>query len=177
MGITDAPEFVILPKSTGLFHCAQTLSGRASHLYDLTVGYSGIKSTDIPYESYLVENVFFKGNYPKHIHIHVRRFKLSEIPGLEQTEKVEDAQDTFNKWLRRRFMVKDGLLAGFYKNAKFVEEGVAQDTLEVSLKPNLVDWAGLLFLWVFALWSLPFYWGVCVWCLKMLSLMIWKYKL
>jgi 1-acyl-sn-glycerol-3-phosphate acyltransferase len=49
MDISDSPKYVILPKATGLFMSADALMPNISTLFDITIGYSGVKSHQIPY--------------------------------------------------------------------------------------------------------------------------------
>lgn len=47
--LTKGPKYVILPKATGLFMCADVLMPKISTLFDITVGYSGVKPHQVPY--------------------------------------------------------------------------------------------------------------------------------
>lgn len=141
MGITEIPIHVILPKSTGLLYSLHALRPEVHTLIDITVGYAGLTPTQIPYDEYLVENVFFKNKAPPSIHMHVRKFDVDKIPGFEecnekvntniQTEKAIKINDLdafmndperkskFDIWLRARFMEKDHLMKNFYATGEF----------------------------------------------------------
>ena len=110
-------------------------------LFDLTLGYTGIEGTEIPYYSYLVDKVFFSGQYPRQIHIHVEKRSLKSIPGLRDEDHaldqvkqqhhssqgniilplkdIEASRKSMDIWLRERFMEKDERLAGFFKSGQF----------------------------------------------------------
>ncbi|KAJ2993555.1 hypothetical protein HDV02_002250 [Globomyces sp. JEL0801] len=113
--ITDEPKHVLLPKSTGLYHILRALESDTEYLYDFTMGklsYSGLTKDSIPYDAYPPSLVFFKGQGPQAIHIHVDRIKIADIPGLPKQpySKSESATEEFDVWLRKRFMVKDELM-------------------------------------------------------------------
>lgn len=107
------PKFVLLPRSTGLRLCTNTLGDSVKYLYDFTIGYSGIKPGDIPEEVYTLRSIFLMKKYPKKVHVHIRRYLVADIP----TGKNEYAA-----WLRDRWAEKDELLAEFYRMGAFPGE-------------------------------------------------------
>ncbi|KAI8911051.1 acyltransferase-domain-containing protein [Gorgonomyces haynaldii] len=174
MDISDDPKFVILPKATGVFMCADTLMPQVNTLFDITVGYSGLKQEQIPYEEYLIENCFFAGQYPKEVHMHIRTFQLQQVDGFDgkitqESIKGEEIQATkeseafdpltnsrreaFSIWLRKRFMEKDALLERFYEHGSFESE----HRLVWQFKPQLMDWLLVLITWITLPLLLPFY--------------------
>jgi hypothetical protein len=80
-------------------------------MYDFTIGYSGVNATDIPEKVYTIQSVFFFNDYPKEIHVHVRRFKMDTIPKQSEQE--------FNQWNLERWVEKDQLMGHFYKYGAF----------------------------------------------------------
>ena len=123
---------MLLPKSTGLFLVADSQIDEMDYIYDLTMGYSGLEKEDIPYEEYLIDNVFFSDYYPERVHINVRRFKISEIPGMkdkqsplkiDKNNKFDDISEKrrlqFSDWMIQRFMEKDELMKHFYERGRF----------------------------------------------------------
>jgi hypothetical protein len=128
----------LLPKSTGLFLVADALTKEMDYIYDLTVGYGGLEKLDIPYEEYLIDNVFFSKYYPKEVHINVRRFKISEIPGMREKSTPplvidknnrfdpvsEQRRSIFSDWMINKYMEKDELMKTFYEKGKFEENQV-----------------------------------------------------
>jgi 1-acyl-sn-glycerol-3-phosphate acyltransferase len=152
-------KHVILPRSTGLFHILRCLEEKSEYLYDFTIGYSGLKSTSIPFDEYPIDKVFFEGAGPDAIHIHVDRFKLSEIPGLSLSkyDPLEKPNSAFEEWLRARFLEKDQLLEEFFATGKFPEKakscksGILQ-RVQVSRKTQ--DWITICGLVVASLTSL-----------------------
>ena len=154
MGLKDDPKVVILPKSTGAFICADALKGHVSTLFDLTIGYSGISIDQVAYDEYLVENVFFKRQFPKQIHFHVKKYSLDGIPGLEGSttskEIPKDATDAFDEqtnsrklifgeWIKQRFLEKDERMVKFYENGRFVDPS-ADQVLVSPVAPDAEDW-------------------------------------
>jgi hypothetical protein len=104
---------VILPRSTGLRICTNTLGDTVKYLYDATIGYSGIKPGEIPEDVYTLRSIFLFRKYPKKIHVYLRRYLIADIP----TEEHEYAA-----WLRDRWAEKDELLAEFYRTGSFPGE-------------------------------------------------------
>jgi Acyltransferase C-terminus len=102
-----------LPRSTGLRICTTTLGNSVKYLYDCTIGYSGLKTGDIPEDVYTLRGIFFLKRYPKEIHVHLRRFLISDIPTAEEANAA---------WLRDRWTEKDELLAEFYRTGAFPGE-------------------------------------------------------
>lgn len=80
-------------------------------MYDFTIGYSGVNATDIPEKVYTIQSVFFLNDYPKEIHVHVRRFKIDSIP--------KKSEDDFNRWNLEKWVEKDRLMGHFYKYGVF----------------------------------------------------------
>ena len=143
MGLKEEPVHIILPKSRGLLHSLSALRPEVHTLVDITVGYSGITADQIPYDEYLIENVFFKGKAPPSVHMHVRKFDVDKIPGFIGSDQdiMEDnkIREDFDTWLRARFMEKDALLKTFYENGKFIPDILPESVsyeLEAAIKPN-----------------------------------------
>lgn len=154
--------------------CTDALLDQVDVIYDLTVGYSGLEKEDIPYEEYLIENVFFWKYYPREIHINVQQHALHRLPGMdgswkqaggkEQDKEEVEAQrkSAFNKWVTQKFVEKDKLMGTFYDNQKF------GDGLECAIEPQLDDWAVFGFV-IFSSWyTVPFLYGTLKWTLWVL---------
>ncbi|KAJ1674335.1 hypothetical protein EV182_003488 [Spiromyces aspiralis] len=106
------PTNVLFPRPTGLHHCLTSLhSGTITHIYDVTIGYQGLKKGQIPEIEYGLVNMFAWGIYPRQVHMHIRRFEVKNIP-LDKPE--------FDQWLRERFYEKDRLMDTFYETGRFV---------------------------------------------------------
>lgn len=106
-------RYTLLPRSTGLKLCMETLGDNPEWLYDLTIGYQGVKANENPEDVYTIPSIFSTCRYPKQIHVHIRRFKISDLP------KDDDA---FAQWMFDRFVEKDQLMAHFYEHGKFPGE-------------------------------------------------------
>ncbi|KAJ9570404.1 Prokaryotic membrane lipoprotein lipid attachment site profile [Nakaseomyces glabratus] len=102
---------VLLPRATGLRFCLQKLRNSVDVVYDTTIGYSGILSTEYGQDAYSLKNIFFRGKYPKLVDIHVRSFKLSDIP-------IDDEID-FIEWLFKVWEEKDKMMEYFYEHGTF----------------------------------------------------------
>lgn len=148
------------------------------------MGYSGITIDQCAYDEYLLENVYFKGKYPKSIHIHVKKYLLRDIPGLNtpsagnllhslslKGSKTEDFFDEstnnrrnlFSKWLTTVFMEKDERMIGFYNNKEFIED-TNSITCPINIQPQ--DWittGSLIFLVIFMFpFTKLFYWIISI---------------
>ncbi|KAJ2779245.1 hypothetical protein H4R18_004120 [Coemansia javaensis] len=104
------PLHSLLPRSSGSRVCLNHLRPRVEYLYDLTVGYEGLRSGDIPEDEYGLVSMYGKRVYPREIHIHVKRYAVADIP--------ED-EDGFAAWMHRAFVEKDERLARFYALGRF----------------------------------------------------------
>ncbi|CAG8495089.1 10443_t:CDS:2 [Acaulospora morrowiae] len=119
-------EHLLLPRSTGLNYCTQTLRKSVSHIYDLTIGLEGISAGQYPEDIYTLRKIYFEAKYPRNIHIHIRRYAISKIP---------DDEDKFAEWLRQRWVEKDALMSEFYTKGKFP---TSESSKVVPLKMNSV---------------------------------------
>ncbi|RHZ70593.1 hypothetical protein Glove_269g38 [Diversispora epigaea] len=108
-GLSDH-EHLLLPRSTGLHFCTKALRKSVDYIYDFTIGFEGISAGEFPEDIYTLRGIYLSGKYPRNVHIHIRKFLISEIP--EEEEK-------FTEWLRQRWMEKDALMAEFYTKGKF----------------------------------------------------------
>ena len=151
-------------------------------VFDLSVGYSGITADQIPYYEYLMDDVFFRGRYPKEIHIDVRALRVSDIPsavpdtaaaataagklGLDAV--VDSDKKAFTTWIRERFALKDRRMSAFFERGSLLLDGEEVEERErhagkskkvVKLESGIEDWIALFatcyaFFAVFA----PMYW-------------------
>ena len=118
-GIKEHPKHVILPKSRGLQYAISSLRPQVRTLVDVTIGYSGISADQIPYDAYLVENVFMKSIYPKQIYLHVRTFDIDKIPGFDGSLIGDEGEKKrFEEWLRARYMEKDAMMVDFFSRGR-----------------------------------------------------------
>lgn len=98
----------------------KSLGDSVEWLYDLTIGYSGIKPGDYPENVYTMGNIFFFNKQPKEIHVHVRRFLVKDIP-------VHD-ESAFSQWVYQRWNEKDDMMAHFYKDGRFESSTTISDS-------------------------------------------------
>ena len=143
MNIKETPTHVLLPKSTGLHHSLTTLHSDVEYLFDFTVGYSGLTAKDVPYYSYLIDNVFFRGIYPKEVHVHIQRIPVSSIPGVHtatpETPITDKNKEDFSVWLRNKFMEKDKALSVFFETGTLDPESKAPKKV-VPIEADVQDW-------------------------------------
>ncbi|KAJ2759666.1 hypothetical protein IWQ56_005682 [Coemansia nantahalensis] len=104
------PAHTLLPRTSGSRVCLSQLRPRIEYLYDLTIGYEGLKSGDIPEDEYGLVSMYGKRVYPREIHIHVKRHRVADIP---------DDEDGFSQWMLQVFAEKDERMAKFYELGRF----------------------------------------------------------
>ncbi|KAJ3063196.1 hypothetical protein HDU98_000964 [Podochytrium sp. JEL0797] len=170
MGISPHPQHCILPKSTGLYLSLQHLTPTVTSLFDMTVGYSGISGTEIPYDALLPDKMFFHNQYPREIHFHIDRYDVrTEVPGFRVTDQLgsgvvreEDEAEVkkeFDLWLRTVWMRKDERLVRFYADGEMprTEGGRVE---RIPIVPRWNDWVCYLGLLVGGAVMVPVYWWV-----------------
>ncbi|CAO3594490.1 unnamed protein product [Absidia cylindrospora] len=102
--------YTLLPRSTGLKLCTATLENTVEWMYDLTIGYSGIQVGQIPEDALRLKHIF-TGCGPQEIHVHIRRYHVSELA------LGDDA--AFSKWVMDRWVEKDKRMEQFYEQGHF----------------------------------------------------------
>lgn len=102
---------VLLPRVLGMWEAVRALDASLNGVYDITVGYSGLRETDEPEHVYTLGRLFYAGFAPAQIHYHLRYIPIKEIP--------RDSADAFGEWLRTRYYEKDRLLDEFYRTGQF----------------------------------------------------------
>ncbi|ORX54408.1 acyltransferase-domain-containing protein [Hesseltinella vesiculosa] len=113
--------YTLLPRSTGLRLCLQTLEASVEYLYDLTICYPDVQAGGTsPEDMYTIPGIFFFNKQPTTIHMYLRRYRVKDIP-------VEN-EDTFNQWVYDRWLEKDHLMAAFYKQGYFNKDAKAIGT-------------------------------------------------
>jgi 1-acyl-sn-glycerol-3-phosphate acyltransferase len=96
-------EHVLLPRTRGFVASVQGMGEHISAVYDLTIGYvEGVPTL----WQYICGRV-------RHVHLHVRRFPIEELPRLE---------NELAEWLTARYQEKDRLLAWYYEGGAFPSE-------------------------------------------------------
>ncbi|ORZ25901.1 acyltransferase-domain-containing protein [Absidia repens] len=102
--------YTLLPRSTGLKLCTATLENTVEWMYDLTIGYSGIQAGQIPEDALRLKHIF-TGCGPQEIHVHIRRYHVSEL--------ALDDDAAFSKWVMDRWVEKDKRMEQFYEEGRF----------------------------------------------------------
>jgi lysocardiolipin and lysophospholipid acyltransferase len=123
------PKHALLPRSTGLKFCIESLKTSVHWLYDCTLAYEGVPENGYAQDYYTLRSLYFQGKPPSGVHMHWRKFKISEIP-----------LDDFDGWIQERWMEKDQLLDYFYKHGEFPPEKISVCVrTQVRLKDPLND--------------------------------------
>lgn len=95
-------QYVLLPKPSGLRSCLLSLQGYDAPVHDITIAYKDFRSGQRP-----TENTIMKGEFPKEIHLCIKRMMPDSIP----TDRA-----MLERWLRGSFARKEKLLRSFYGN-------------------------------------------------------------
>ena len=109
-----------------------------------------------------MSKVFFKGQGPRRIHIHLQKVIIKELPGLSDTnQKV----DEFGTWLRQSYITKDKMITRFYQQSRLYndnDEPHKQEDLIVKAEPTLRDYLMVVFGVLLGFQLTRFYWGIFV---------------
>ncbi|CCE61486.1 hypothetical protein TPHA_0A04110 [Tetrapisispora phaffii CBS 4417] len=123
---------VLLPRVTGLRYSLQTLRESVDVLYDVTIGYSGVKKHEYGELIYRLPKIFFEGKMPKLVDIHIRAFKIEEIP--------VDNENKFTDWLLNVWKEKDELMEYYYDNGSFLKNNIEESSSVVTGPFKLKTW-------------------------------------
>lgn len=140
-------KHVLLPRTTGLQFCLQKLRNSCDCVYDVTIGYSGVKSDEYGQDIYKLGNIFLKGRAPEVVDIYIRAIKIEEIP-LENDEE-------FHKWLYEVWKYKDDLLESFYETGNFGLDPELNHCVTAPCKVSLSSLVSILALPILTL--IPFF--------------------
>ncbi|KAJ4486373.1 acyltransferase-domain-containing protein [Lentinula aciculospora] len=154
MGITDMTH-VLLPRSTGLLYSLRSLSPRIKelHLLDVTMVYPGIPPLAYGQDYYTLRTMFFDGVAPPAVHMHLRMFKVAELPigDLSDTQplKIPDTspnqhaveveipkeeKEAFDVWLRNLWQEKDEAIGRFHESGRLSEEILPEFDIPLRLR-------------------------------------------
>ncbi|KAJ3089255.1 hypothetical protein HK100_007815, partial [Physocladia obscura] len=159
------PVHLILPRALGLFLALDIVYPQGlEDLFDVTVAYEGIRADQIPYDVFLPDRMFFDAEYPKNIHMHVRRFPIKDIPGFSDSDIATLSQDDrlllFDVWLNRMWLEKDQLMTQFFEYGELGTLTASEPRMRVPLIPHSNDWIQIALLFSAAYFLLRFYWSV-----------------
>ena len=100
-------DYTLHPKTTGFTFLVQHLRSAnfLDAVYDLTIGYPDCTPQQ--------EVDFLCGNFPKEVHINIKKYRLAEMPSDEADLRT---------WLEKRWVEKEKMLTDFAKNKYFYPE-------------------------------------------------------
>ncbi|KAJ3128155.1 hypothetical protein HK098_005055 [Nowakowskiella sp. JEL0407] len=182
------PTHVILPRSTGLFFCINSLRPDIEYLTDLTIGYYPLKPTDIPYDMYLMDTVFHEGRCPEKVYVHVRKYLIKDIPGFSETDKFPAGasdkeidtirQQLFSDWLQKIYMEKDEMIIQFFKDGSFQNVATATaDTTEVRPFPRPMEFLEIFGMYLSLFVTIPFFWYLLKFAIGVVWTLFFRSKL
>jgi len=111
-GVPDM-KHQLLPRSTGLHFCLDTLKNSTNWLYDCTIAYEGVPAGQYGQDIFTLRSSLFEGRPPKSVNMYWRRWRIADIP--------IDNEEKFAMWLRNRWTEKDYLLEHFARHKTFPE--------------------------------------------------------
>lgn len=118
-------KHVLLPKTTGLRYTLLKLRGTVEEVYDLTIGYSGVRPDEYGQDIYGLWSVFLLGNSPEFVDIDIRVINIEDIPlgKLEYDDPEEEEKDKkiFEDWLFDVWQKKDNLMDKYYASGSFAQ--------------------------------------------------------
>lgn len=133
-GIPDL-RHALLPRSTGLSFCLQELKDTVEYMYDCTLAYEGVPAGQYGQDIFTLRGTYFQGRSPASVNLHLRRFRIADIPLHDET--------VFAAWLLARFREKDDLLQYFVDHQRFpADEGESFDQSADGGKGAVVRGAG-----------------------------------
>lgn len=74
-------EHMLVPRTTGLYHCFDQLHTVLNDVVDITIAYQGTTAKQYPSIVYTLRSVFLDGKSPPFIHMHIRKFRTRSHPG------------------------------------------------------------------------------------------------
>ncbi|CAH2350407.1 2-acyl-1-lysophosphatidylinositol acyltransferase [[Candida] railenensis] len=117
-------KHVLLPRVRGLFITLKKLKSTVEVVYDITTGYSGLKTGENGEDIYTLKKFLFLGYGPKTIHHHIKSYRLEDIPlGSGDEEDIDSVKEEdlkrFEQWLFEVWFEKDRVMDEFYQNGTF----------------------------------------------------------
>lgn len=134
---------LLLPRSKGFLQCLESSASAINAVYDVTVAYEESVRPDFL--------SIFVGTRPKRVHLHVRRWLLSQLPTDEEARI---------QWLYQIWREKDALLDHFKQHKRF-PEGARKPDWRWPHSPlvtygNFCGWMALAF--TFFYWLINYRW-------------------
>lgn len=117
-------DYVLYPKVAGMCALLNAMKGSGGAVHDITIAYEDhIKGNRTS------EKSIFSGQFPKHIHLCVRRFELDDLPADKHLAE---------RWLKGSFFKKERLLKSFYENDCIAPLDRSSSNKEVEVWPPKV---------------------------------------
>lgn len=134
---------VLIPKTTGLNICAQNLLKDIGCIYDLTIGYKGIKENTIMWDMDIINSVFFDNTSRPEIHIHVNRIPIEKI-----YDKIFNPKD-FTNYTYEIFRKKDKQLEFFKSKGYFDENNHLLYSNNIMKEVGCISLLSIWLFWIF----------------------------
>ncbi|EPX73471.1 1-acylglycerol-3-phosphate acyltransferase [Schizosaccharomyces octosporus yFS286] len=130
------PKNLMLPRVRGLFYSLSQLRGSMTYLYDFTFVFTDHSPKKYAAEVFSLKQLFFEGARLRRMHVHVRRFRISDIPTDEKL---------FTKWLYQRWYEKDQLIEDFKHTGGFPGPRKLNTTVRLKSRLEILYLFSILF--------------------------------
>ncbi|CAH2084662.1 unnamed protein product [Euphydryas editha] len=135
-------EFVLHPRTTGwTVLCSRLRDSGLASVYDVTVAY------DVPAQT---EMDLLHGKMPKHVHFHIKRYDIEDLPYGEEELRM---------WLQDRWKEKNTSLERFHKDGSFID--FTSNSAPQRREPRSLIIAKLAFVFWTIIDFLFIYWMYC----------------
>jgi 1-acyl-sn-glycerol-3-phosphate acyltransferase len=106
------PSHCLIPRVNGMHCVLNGLNEDCDGVLDVTCYFEGADfSKEDPEITYGIRKLLFSGIAPAKIHMHVKLYRMSEIPYSDRNE--------LSDWMKKRFMEKSARVEEATKNGKF----------------------------------------------------------
>ncbi|KAK6203404.1 acyltransferase-domain-containing protein [Scheffersomyces amazonensis] len=118
-------KHVLLPRTRGLFLVLRNLKDTVEVLYDITTGYSDLRTDEYGEDKFTLKNHYIWGQGPPKINYHIKSYRISEIPLGDLSVDIDDVKEVelqaFEDWLLKVWYEKDARMEAFFRNGSFTD--------------------------------------------------------
>jgi 1-acyl-sn-glycerol-3-phosphate acyltransferase len=90
-GLTEIPQYQLLPRATGLEFCLRHLHPCLNAVYDITMAYEGARP-QYPQDDYSIFSIFVESRPPPRVHMHIKRYPIEHFTRqVDMTSELKPA--------------------------------------------------------------------------------------
>lgn len=136
-------DCVLLPRIKGLYVACKELAPNATKIIDFTIGYSEHNKNEMAQDIFTLWKIYILGESPQHVNILINEYDLTnELPTIDWSgshktvpiEQEEAEMDVMNKWIIKKWEIKENDMEYYYSNGQFKEHD--ENHYEIDLKLN-----------------------------------------